>query len=623
MVTAAAVPLPSLPGVLYLIPVAPLFAFALIGLVTRPWRRLSAAVAISAISISFLLAVGVLWSMVSSGDGVPRIAEFTWLATSTLNAVVGIRVDPLSAVMLVVVTTVALMVQVYSLGYMSGEEGLSRYYAYLSLFCASMLGLVLATNFLQLYICWELVGVCSYLLIGFWYDRHAPAFAAKKAFVTTRFGDLGFLVGLLMLCVSAGSFDFTAIEAKVASGAWSPAWMGTVAVLLFCGAAGKSAQVPLHVWLPDAMEGPTPVSALIHAATMVAAGVYMVARLFFLFSASPDAMTVVASIGGVTAIFAATIALGQDDIKRVLAYSTISQLGYMMLALGVGGMTAGMFHLFTHAFFKALLFLGAGSVIHATRTNNMWEMGGLRKSMPWTFWTFVIGSLALAGVAPFAGFFSKDAILHLVMGRNIPLFAFAAVGSLFTAFYMSRLIFVTFLGSPRTERHVHESPWVMRVPLVILAALSVTAGWWVEGFAKFVYFGEPDTVHLNLAFAAVTQALPLAGVLFAYMLYVRGKPDPDALARSFPAVCNIIRRRFYVDELYDWIIDNVVLRFSAVLAWFDRHAVDGSVNNVAWLTSWLGSTLRRVQTGRVQDYGMAVFGGVLALLGIAHLAGMF
>ncbi len=612
------------PGILALVPALPFLAFVVIGLVTRPWRWLSAGVAIAAISVAFLLSLGALSFLLTAGAETPRVVELTWLTTSTLNAHIGLRLDALSGIMLVVVTTVALMVQIYSLGYMSEEPSLSRYYAYLSLFCASMLGLVLATNFLQLYVCWELVGVCSYLLIGFWYDRHAPAFAAKKAFVTTRFGDLGFLIGLIMICTAAGSFDFVEIQAKVAAGTWTAGWLGTVAVLLFCGAAGKSAQVPLHVWLPDAMEGPTPVSALIHAATMVAAGVYMVARLFFLFSASPDAMQVVAVIGGVTAIFAALIALVQDDIKRVLAYSTISQLGYMMLALGVGGMAAGMFHLFTHAFFKALLFLGAGSVIHATHTNNMWEMGGLRKKMPWTFWTFVAGSLALAGVAPFAGFFSKDAILHLVMGKNLFLFALAVLGSLCTAFYMTRVICVTFLGEARAASgHAHESPWVMRVPLVILAVLSVVAGFWHAGFERLVQGGEAEAEGLNLGFAAVTQMVPLAGILAGVMLYVLKSPDPDALAVRFAPLYTLLKRRFYVDELYDWIIDRIVLRCSAGLAWFDRHVVDGAVNGVAWLTQQTGTQLRYVQTGRVQHYALAVFGGAAILLAIAHVAGAF
>lgn len=601
-------------GWLWIVPGAPLAAFAVIGLMTLRFRRLSAAISILAISCSFVFSLGALMSQLDV-DGA-RVTSFTWLKTDTLLAEIGLLLDPLSAVMLVVVTSVALMVQLYSIGYMAHEKAWGRYYAYMSLFCFSMLGLVLANNFVQLFICWELVGACSYLLIGFYYDQHAPAFAAKKAFVTTRFGDLGFLIGLIMLCGKAGSFDFAEIRTAVSMGSFDPGWLAIVAVLLFCGAVGKSAQIPLHVWLPDAMEGPAPVSALIHAATMVAAGVFMVARLFFLFEASPNALLVVAVIGGVTAIFAATIALVQDDIKRVLAYSTISQLGYMMLALGVGGMTAGMFHLFTHAFFKALLFLGAGAIIHATHTNDIWQMGGLRKKMPWTFWTFVAGSLALAGIFPFAGFYSKDLILHQVMGQNMFLFTLAILGSLCTAFYMGRVIFVAFLGEPRSAgaQHAHEVPWVMRGPLVALAVMSVTAGFWMNGFFRF--FGSE--AHFEFGFAAI---IPFAGIVVAYLMYVRGKPAPDALAKRFEPAYVLLKRRYFVDEAYDWLIDNLVMKVSAGIAWFDRHVVDGAVNGVAWMTNRSGSRLRYLQTGQVQNYALVIFGGVIVLLMLARMSG--
>jgi NADH-quinone oxidoreductase subunit L len=610
-------------GWLWCVPAAPFAAFALIGLLTRPWKQLSAAISIVAASVACLLSWGALFSQIKAGPEAVRTDQFTWFATATLKPVIGILLDPLSAVMLVTVTTVALMVQVYSLGYMGRDKGLSRYYAYMSLFLAAMLGLVLSNNFLETYVCWELVGVCSYLLIGFWYDRDASAFAAKKAFVTTRLGDLGLLIGLIMICTRAGSFDFAEIRGRFAAGGWEPAWLTLVSVLVFCGAAGKSAQVPLHVWLPDAMEGPTPVSALIHAATMVAAGVFLVARTFFLFAGSPDALAVVAGVGAVTAAFAASIALVQVDIKRVLAYSTISQLGYMMLALGLGGLGAGIFHLFTHAFFKSLLFLGAGSVIHALGTNDIREMGGLRKSMPITFWTFAAGSLALAGVAPLSGFFSKDAILHLAWEKSPALFVLASATAVMTSFYMARVFFIAFLGAPKSKaaQGAHEAPVVMLVPLVILAAFSVLAGWWAEDFSRFVYFGVPAEGGMKWGFAAAMQAVPLAGILVAYRVYVVRSPEPGALAARLEPIHTLLKRRYYVDEAYDWLVDNVVLRLSAVLAWFDRRGVDGAVNLVARLVRRTGDGVRRLQTGRVSNYVLAVFAGVIAAAVIVRLSG--
>ena len=608
-------------GYLWLVPGAPLVACALIALVTRPWRRLSATVSIAAISVSFMFSLGALASQLRYGTEARLSAPLQWFNTGTLSPVISLLLDPLSVVMLVVVTTVGLLVQVYSLGYMGRETGLSRYYAYMSLFCASMLGLVLASNFLQLYIFWELVGLCSYLLIGFWYDRDAPAFAAKKAFVTTRLGDLGLLIGLIMICTRAGSFDFAEIQNKMVLEAWDTAWVTTAALLVFCGAVGKSAQIPLHVWLPDAMEGPTPVSALIHAATMVVAGVYLVARTMFLFSASPEAMQTVAMIGGLTAFFAATIALVQNDIKRVLAYSTISQLGYMMLALGVGGLSAGMFHLYTHAFFKALLFLCAGAVIHSLSTNDIWKMGGLRKVMPWTAWTFAIGALSLSGIPPLAGFFSKDGILAAVSGKSGLLFSLALVTAFMTAFYMGRVFFVAFTGESRSEKHGHEAPWVMRGPLVILAVLSVCAGWWVTGFSEFVYFGSPGEEHVSAGFVAMTLMFPLLGLGLAYCVYVLEFPSAASLARRFRLIHSLLLHRYFIDEMYDWIINRIVLNLSRLMAWFDRNAVDGAVNGVAWIVRQSGGQLRRVQTGQVQTYALAIFGGIVVLLFIARIAG--
>ena len=607
-------------GYLWLVPGAPFAAFVVTGLVTRPWRRLSAALAVGAMSVSFLLSLGAFLSQLALGPGFPSLATVEWFRTGTLAPTAGLLLDPLSAVMLVVVTAVGLAVMVYSLGYMAREAGLSRYYAYLSLFCASMLGLVLAGNLLQLYVCWELVGMCSYLLIGFWYDRDAPAFAAKKAFVTTRLGDLGFLVGVILLATQAGSFEYSAIREGLVNGTLGPGVAGMAALLLFCGAVGKSAQVPLHVWLPDAMEGPTPVSALIHAATMVAAGVFMVARLFFVFAASPVALETVAVVGAVTALFGATCAVAQDDMKRVLAYSTMSQLGLMMMALGCGAMTAGMFHLFNHAFFKALLFLGAGSVIHALETNDIKEMGGLAKPMPWTTGTFSVGALALAGFFPLSGFFSKDAVLAGTLARSPLLFAAALAVSFLTAFYMGRLFFVAFSGKARSARPAHESGWTMLGPMVALAVLSVLTGWWAWGFAGFVFSGAPTEPEFHFPFAAMTQAVPLAGLGLAFSAYVLGKPDPDATAARFAFIHNLLRRRYYVDEAYDWVVDRVVMGFSRSLAWFDRNVVDGAVNGVGWLARQAGDRLRKLQTGRVQDYAQGIFWGVVVLLLLARLA---
>ena len=613
-------------GWLWLVPAAPFVAFALIGLLTKPWRRLSAAVSILAISISFMFSLGAFFSQLRQGAGVSAVSRFTWFSTGTLSPSIGLFLDPLSAVMLVVITTVGLLVQVYSLGYMAGDRGLSRYFAYLSLFCSSMLGLVLADNLLQLFVYWELVGLCSYLLIGFWYDRVGPAFAAKKAFVVTRLGDVGFLLGVVMLVVLSNSFDFSVVRERVADIVKEPGGLkiiGAAALLLFCGAVGKSAQIPLHVWLPDAMEGPTPVSALIHAATMVCAGVFMVARLFFLFSASPDTMAIIAQIGALSAFFAASVALVQTDLKRVLAYSTISQLGYMMLAMGVGSLTAGMFHLWTHAFFKALLFLAAGSVIHSARTNDMREMGGLGRDMPWTAGTFAVGALALAGIFPLSGFFSKDMVLLAVAEKSVFFYVIGLLTAGMTGFYICRAFVMTFMGPARVKGSIHEAPWVMRVPLVILALLSIGAGWWGAGFSSMVFFEKSPETGLHFLSAIGMMIPPLAGLSLAWSMYVLRRPDPVSMSRSFSAIHILLKRRYFIDELYDWLINNLVMGFSRGLAWFDRNAVDGAVNQVGQALQWTGSRIRLIQTGQVQHYALAVFGGAAVLIVLARLAGAY
>ncbi|HET9870141.1 MAG TPA: NADH-quinone oxidoreductase subunit L, partial [bacterium] len=469
----------------WLIPALPALCFVLIALFTRRSRALSAGISIGAMAACLAMAA-VIFLRLAALD--PSARTFTlnwpWLAVPPWQADFGVLIDPLSVNMLLVVTLVSLLVQVYSLGYLKDDERFSTYYSYLSLFTASMLLLVLSTNFLQIFVGWELVGVSSYLLVGFWYFKPEAAEAAKKAFVVNRIGDVGFLMGVATIGMTFGSFDFFQVQGMVAQGladgTYRAGYIAGIALLLFCGAVGKSAQFPLHVWLPDAMEGPTPVSALIHAATMVAAGVYMVARTFPLFSADPMALSVVAYVGGFTAFFAASIALAQDDIKRILAYSTLSQLGYMMLALGSGGFTAGMFHLTTHACFKALLFLGAGSVIHAVHSNDIWKMGGLAKPMRVTTATFLVAALAISGIPPLAGFWSKDEIFLAVRDSTLPghggLLALAVLTAFLTAFYMFRLFFVVFTGASRGG-HPHESPSVMTAPLLVLAFLSITVGW--------------------------------------------------------------------------------------------------------------------------------------------------
>jgi NADH-quinone oxidoreductase subunit L len=566
-------------------------------------------------------------------------ASWPWLTVGPAEMELSFFVDPLGAVMLVVVTFVSLLVQIYSLGYMSDDPAIARFYGYLTLFTLSMVGLVLADNFVQLFICWELVGLCSYLLVGFWYHKPEAADAAKKAFLTTRFGDLGFLIGILVLYAFSGSFRFVDVD----PGAMPPATLALAMVLLFCGAVGKSAQFPLHVWLPDAMEGPTPVSALIHAATMVAAGVYMVARLFDLFTAAPAAMEIVAWIGGFTALFAATHGLVMRDIKRVLAYSTVSQLGYMMMALGIGGLAAGVFHLTTHAFFKALLFLGAGSVIHGSGEQDLYRLGGLRREMPVTHWTFLAGSLALAGIFPFAGFWSKDEILveALNHGRGA-LLVIGVVTAFLTSFYIFRAYFLTFWGERRgrwrdpdgrhgTDRvtlgvrdpehhhahaHAHESPPTMTVPLVLLAVLSVVSGWAaVSWFGTFVT-GHEHHAELNLPLAVGTTGLALLGAGAAWAMYGRAAFARDPLVGLLGPLHTLFARRYYLDELYNWLIGVVVLGTSAVAALFDRRVVDGAVNFVGAATRAVGELFSRAQTGRAPNYALGVFGGIAIIVAV-------
>ncbi len=696
---------------LWLVPALPLLAFVLITAFLRRPQMLAAYVSILAIAISFVISLATLFRGMSAPAGWRVESIVPFFTIGPMRVELSTFVDGLGAVMLVVVTLVSMLVQIYSTGYMveHGEmdPGFSRFFSYLSLFTCSMLLLVLANNFFQLFVGWELVGLCSYLLVGFWYFKPEAADAAKKAFITTRFGDLGFLIGILFVFAFTQSFSFADVTEAVKSNAIPPTWLTVTMVLLFCGAIGKSAQFPLHVWLPDAMEGPTPVSALIHAATMVAAGVYMVARLFELFESAPTAAAVVAWIGGITAIFAATHGLVMRDIKRVLAYSTVSQLGYMMMALGVGGLAAGTFHLTTHAFFKALLFLGSGSVIHGSGVQDMFFLGGLGRRMPITKWTFLVGSLALAGVFPFAGFWSKDDILSSAFNSgNYALGVIGIVTAFMTAFYIFRAYFLTFSGEPRPDwvdpdvfhgadapkpmidvahadpvaavayepnayyaathgpagdphaahaelahaeaasahqgagteassaaehgaahgghghlargAHLaHESGPAMTLPLVVLAIFATFVGFVGapqagNPFGRFVT-GETAAEGMNYALAGGTLVLALIAIFWAWTWYGRGAFVREPLTALGP-VYVMVARRYYLDDLYNWMIGVFILGFSQVLAWFDKNVVDGVVNLVGWITRVIGDAISRTETGREPNYALAVFGGIAVIV---------
>ena len=561
----------------------------------------------------------------------------TWLPfTPTLSIDLGILLDPISVMMLIVISTVSFMVHLYSFGYMKGERGFQRYYAFLSLFTMSMLGLVVATNIFQMYLFWELVGVSSYLLIGFYYTKPAAIAASKKAFIVTRFADLGFLIGILVYGYYAGTYTFQPNEMALLKGgaAMIPLALG----LMFIGGDGKSAMFPLHIWLPDAMEGPTPVSALIHAATMVVAGVYLVARMFPLFiDYAPHVLHLVAYVGAFTAFYAASVACVQSDIKRVLAFSTISQIGFMMVALGVctstdpheGGLgyMAGMFHLFTHAMFKALLFLGAGSIIHAVHSNEMSAMGGLRKYMPVTHITFLIACLAIAGIPPFSGFFSKDEILTACFRFSPVMGWIMTVIAAMTAFYMFRLYYGIFWGSSEpgqksasdeshSHQHTpHESPLAMTVPLMFLAAVTIVAG-----FIPFGHFvssnGEADTIHLYWGVAGTSIAIAVISIAVATFMY-KGEKQPvaDALARRFNGLWTAAYHRFYIDEVYQFITHRIIFGcISRPIAWWDRHVVDGFFDFLAWGANATSDEIRGLQSGRIQQYTFVFLLGTLALI---------
>ena len=556
-----------------------------------------------------------------------------WLRfTDSLYIDIGVLLDPISVMMLVVISTISLMVHIYSLGYMKGDQGYSRFFAFLSLFTFSMLGLVVATNIFQMYMFWELVGLSSYLLIAHYYQKPSAVAASKKAFIVTRFADLGFLIGILILSYLTGTFDFSILcnpEGPAFMQSSSAVFlglstMGWALILIFMGGAGKSAMFPFHIWLPDAMEGPTPVSALIHAATMVVAGVFLVARLFPIFAiVAPNALEIVAIIGGFSSIFAAVIACTQTDIKRILAFSTMSQIGYMMLALGVSGygaeaglgFMASMFHLFTHAMFKALLFLGAGAIIHAIHTNNLSEMGGLRRYMPITHITFLIACLAISGIPPFAGFFSKDEILVAAYNHNQIYFWVEWIVAGLTAFYMFRLYFGIFWGKEKKYEHTpHEAPFSMTFPLIFLAIASAIAGF--TPFSNFVTSdGLPFDIHMHWEIALPSIGIALFGIIVAFAFYKKESDLPTRATTSFGSFYKYALNKFYFDELYLFLARKVIFKkFSSPIAWFDRHIIDATMDGVANVTNYVALKIKGLQSGQLQQYASVFVSGMLLLI---------
>lgn len=632
----------------------PLFNFLLLGLTgMKMSHKLAGLIGIFAMGVTTVLAYTVAFTYFFSGspdfivDGVRQIYtvfNVEWLAfTDKLIVHLGFLLDPIAAMMLVVITTISFMVHLYSWGYMEGEQGFQRYYAFLSLFSFSMLGLVVATNIFQMYIFWELVGVSSYLLIGFYYKLPSAVSASKKAFIVTRFADLGFLIGILILSYYTNTFNFvelTSNPSQVLTQAGGATFMGAsvitwAMVLIFVGGMGKSAMMPLHIWLPDAMEGPTPVSALIHAATMVVAGVYLVARMFPVYCVVDASMTFITCVGAITAFYSAAVACAQIDIKRILAFSTISQIAFMMVALGVAytgevnghygglGYMAGMFHLFTHAMFKALLFLGAGALIHAVHSNNYTAMGGMAKYMPICHITFLIGCLAIAGIYPFSGFFSKDEMLAAMFQRHWFWGAWMTMVAGLTAFYMFRMYFLVFWWkeNPHYKEHrPHDAPWQMSVPLIFLAAVSCVAG--------FIPFGElvtwnglPYHIHIEASVAATSLIVAVIAIAFAAWMYYKENPKPARLKAAFPGLWQAANRRFYWDEMYMFVTHKFIFGIICKsIAWFDRHVIDATMDGFAKITQKTSFAIRGMQSGSIQTYVLWYFLGAVALAIITWIA---
>jgi len=656
---------------LWIIIALPLLGAAINGLLGKNWSKpLVNAVGVGSVALSFLAVVEAVREFAQlPAAQIPWIKSyFTWITAGIFKVDFSLQIDQLTVVMLFVVTFVGLLVHIYSTGYMAHEEGYYRFFAFLNLFVFFMLTLVLAANVVLMFVGWEGVGLCSYLLIGFWFLKQSAISAGKKAFITTRLGDLGFTVGILLLFWTFHSVDFTTIFKQAAGmpveGFWPAGVLTGISLLLFIGAIGKSAQIPLYVWLPDAMEGPTPVSALIHAATMVTAGVYMVARMNPVFSRAPFAMFIVALIGALTAFFAATIGLLQTDIKKVLAYSTVSQLGYMFLGLGVGAYAAGVFHLMTHAFFKGLLFLAAGSVIHAMNGDQeMGHMGGLRTKIPITFWTMFIATLAIAGIPGFAGFFSKDEILDAAGSgphANLWFYWLGLIAAGLTSFYMFRLIFLTFFGKPRYDEHkvhIHESPWSMTVPLIFLAILSTCGGWFAaphlvggtDYFDKFLHpvfaayavnpgieqgaslagaagaAGEIARTPMLELFHALTGwpvIVALVGLFIAWWFYIKSPDAPKKLAQSMRGLYTLVLHKYYIDELYNAVFVQPLLWISTNVFWHgvDQGAIDGTVNGIARGLRESGGQVREIQSGNARSYAtwvvIGAVGFTVLMLGI-------
>jgi NADH-quinone oxidoreductase subunit L len=586
----------------WIILLAPLISAVVITLFTLRGKAVSSFISVAAVLVSFTCSCLIF--------GKPSIAaaEFNWIDIGgVLRVPLGFTLDQLSKTMLVLVSGVGATIHIYSLGYMRNDEGKSRYFAALSLFMFAMLGIVLANNFVMLFIFWELVGFTSYVLIGHWFYRDAAAEAGNKAFITTRIGDFGFMIGILMVWMATGSVIFTEIAPRTPALASHPVFVTIAALLIFCGAVGKSAQFPLHVWLPDAMEGPTPVSALIHAATMVAAGVYMLVRVAFVIQASPTALWVVAWIGTITAAMAALIATQQNDIKRILAYSTLSQLGYMVMAVGLASNDAAMFHLFTHAFFKALLFLGAGSIIIMLHhEQNIWQMGGLSRKLPVTFVTFVVGALALIGCPPFSGFFSKDAILAIAYERSTPIFVLGLLTAFLTAFYVVRMLVIVFFGDSRSElaRQSRESPLVMTGPLIVLAVLATLGGF---GFFARHFLALPMEKEASLLVPALAFAALIVGTGLAIALYRSRTREP--------IVIEILRHKFYFDEFYGWLIKWTQELLAHISAFVDRWIIDTVAVDGSSRGTWgVGALLRLIQVGNLQAYAFLFGLGVVAII---------
>ena len=645
-----------------LIPIFPLIAVLANGIVgARYSTDLAGKIAFGSVGLSFLCALGVFGQVLS--DPTPReVVAYSWIYGGDLSIDLAFLIDPLTTVMLLVVTGVGFLIHVYSIGYMHGEEGFTRFFTYMNLFMVSMLLLVMGNNYLVLFIGWEGVGLCSYLLIGYYYEKISAGKAATKAFVVNRIGDAGFLLAVFLIFSEFRTLDYTKVLAQASQ--LSTEMATAIALCLLVGAIGKSAQLPLYTWLPDAMEGPTPVSALIHAATMVTAGVYMVVRNHAIFDMAPVALTTVGIIGGLTALFAATIGLVQNDIKRVLAYSTVSQLGYMFLACGIGAYTAAIFHLVTHAFFKALLFLSAGAVIHSlSGEQDIRKMGGLRNKIPTTYTVFLIGTIAIAGIPPLAGFWSKDEILsHAFVHHHYFLYALAAIGALLTSFYMFRLTFLTFWGSSRVDpevaRHIHESPKVMMVPLMILAGLSVVGGFigvppehgMFHSFLHDVATPIGAEVHeissgLFWGLISIATLIALAGLGLAYHMYVSRPATADAWARNASGAYTTILNKYYVDELYDklfvepckrlgelwdWIDRNIIDRFirgignmtdvsSAGITWTEKHVIYAGLNVVGYGNHLLAWSWRKLQSGMVHHYAAVIIIGLAILVHVAFL----